>query len=221
VSVPDAHRATTAGAASGKNVDHIARDRRRESPGVHAVDGGVGIGKTAFLLLAAHDRRDRCKFHYVLLLGLVKDATEANILADIADLVDISSGEALATKTRAVPAREHQVQNVVHLTRSWLAKTGVLLLPDYIWLRKGSRSWAGEVVPLCKMRAVPLFCPLEMNELPSARIHENTFLLGFGRMIRTHKASWSSTQGSVDVKVNGRRCEKVSGCHLVYLPYLQ
>jgi NB-ARC domain len=39
------------------------------------------------------------------------------------------------------------VQQVVNLTRPWLAKTSVLLL-DNIWSRKGSRSWAGELCPL-------------------------------------------------------------------------
>jgi hypothetical protein len=75
VSVSDAHRATPAGAASGKCVDHIARDRRPESSALFAVFGGVGTGKTTLLLLGAHNRRVRCQFHYNLVLVLGKVAT--------------------------------------------------------------------------------------------------------------------------------------------------
>jgi hypothetical protein len=100
-------------------------------PALFPVDGGGGTGKTPLLLLGAHVRRVRSEFHYILVLGLGKVATEAKVLADIADLVDASGGEALAARIRAVPAGENQMQEVVNLTRPWLAKTSVVLL-DYV-----------------------------------------------------------------------------------------
>jgi hypothetical protein len=147
VSISDAHRVQTACASSGKSIDHVARERRGESPAVFAVDGGGGVGKTTLLLLVAHDAHIRRKFDCMFFIVLGKDATEAKVVSDIADLVEASGGGALAAKIRAVTTGEEQVQKGVNLTRPWLSKTSVLLL-DNIWSRKGSRSWAGELCPL-------------------------------------------------------------------------
>jgi hypothetical protein len=45
-------------------------------PALCAVDGGGVTGKTILLLLGAHNRRVRCKFHYILSLCLGKVATK-------------------------------------------------------------------------------------------------------------------------------------------------
>jgi hypothetical protein len=64
------------------------------------VDGSGGTGKATLLLHGAHDRPVRGKFHYILVLGLGKVATQAKVLADVADLLDASGGEALAATIR-------------------------------------------------------------------------------------------------------------------------
>jgi hypothetical protein len=91
-------------------------------PALFAVDGSGGAGRTTLLLHGAHDCPVRGKFHYFLVLGLGKVATQAKILADIAVLVNISGGEALAAKIRALPAGEHQMQTVVNLLGLGLRK---------------------------------------------------------------------------------------------------
>jgi NB-ARC domain len=131
-SVSDPERATTVGVSAVSSFDRVARDRRGESPAVFSVDGGGGVGKTTLLLLVAHDARVRSKFDYILFLALGKDATEASVVSDISNRVEASGGGALAAKIRVVPAGEEQVQQVVNLTRPWLAKRSVLLFLDNV-----------------------------------------------------------------------------------------
>jgi hypothetical protein len=96
VSVSDANRARTAGAASGKSVDHIAPGRGPESLYMLWMEAEEPGWRHCCCLL-----RMTVPFAANFTTSLSssrKDSTEAKYLADIADLVDTCGGEGLVAR---------------------------------------------------------------------------------------------------------------------------
>jgi hypothetical protein len=71
------------------------------------------VGKATLAPPVARDACVRSKFDYILYLVVGKGSTEAKVVADIADLVELSGGGAFAANITAVPAGEEQVQKDV------------------------------------------------------------------------------------------------------------